>query len=32
MNVTETIRTFLEFFGERGHQRDTGQLAGAAGR
>jgi alanyl-tRNA synthetase len=20
MNVTETIRTFLEFFGERGHQ------------
>jgi alanyl-tRNA synthetase len=20
MNVTETIRTFLEFFGDRGHQ------------
>jgi hypothetical protein len=23
MNVTETIRTFLEFFGDRGHQPGT---------
>ena len=24
MNVTETIRTFLEFFGDRGHQMVPG--------
>ena len=24
MNVTETIRTFLEFFGDRGHQMVLG--------